>query len=234
MTIHVRLLGGFEVDIDGAPVPPVSWARRHAAALVKLLALADGHRLHRERVIAALWPALAVEVAAPRLHKAAHFARKALERGGGAISLRDDIVALLADPGIDVDVDRFRAVAARALTTRDSSLASAALELYGGDLLPDDLYDDWTIEARDGLASTRIELLRLTHRWDDLVAHSPTDEEAHLALARRYADGGDTRAALRQLERLERALHHELGAGLGTEARALKAQLDSRSRPAPP
>ncbi|WP_194411011.1 ATP-binding protein [Microbacterium cremeum] len=233
VTIHIRLLGGFDVDIDGATVPPVSWARRHAAALVKLLALADGHRLHRERVITALWPALAVEVAAPRLHKAAHFARKALERGGGTVSLRDDVVALLADSAIEVDVDRFRTLAARASAGRDAALAAVALELYRGDLLPDDVYDEWATEARDELAATHLELLRLTHRWEDLVARSPTDEESHLALARRYVDGGDARAALRQLERLERALHHELGAGLGPDARALKAQLESRSHSAP-
>ena len=32
------------------------WARRQAASLVKLLALADAHRLHREQVVEELWP----------------------------------------------------------------------------------------------------------------------------------------------------------------------------------
>ena len=33
-----------------------AWSRRHAAALVKLLALSPGGRLHRDRVVDTLWP----------------------------------------------------------------------------------------------------------------------------------------------------------------------------------
>ncbi len=77
MTIEITLLGRFEVRRDGQPVPADAWGRRHAAALVKLLALSPGRRLHREQVIDALWPDDTVEDAAPKLHKAAHFARKA-------------------------------------------------------------------------------------------------------------------------------------------------------------
>jgi DNA-binding transcriptional activator of the SARP family len=54
--VHVRLLGGFEVTVDSAPVHARSWTRRHATALVKVLALAPGRRLHREQVVNLLWP----------------------------------------------------------------------------------------------------------------------------------------------------------------------------------
>jgi hypothetical protein len=36
-----------------------SWRLRKAAGLVKLLALAEGHRLHREQAMDLLWPDLA-------------------------------------------------------------------------------------------------------------------------------------------------------------------------------
>lgn len=52
--VRVRLLGGFEVVVDGVPVPADVWRRRGAAGLVKLLALAPRQRLHREQVIEAL------------------------------------------------------------------------------------------------------------------------------------------------------------------------------------
>ena len=54
MAVRVRLLGGFVVSVDGAPVPPVLWTRRHAASLVKLLALSPNRRMHREQVMDAL------------------------------------------------------------------------------------------------------------------------------------------------------------------------------------
>ena len=84
MRVEIDLLGGFAVRLDGRPVPSGQWHRRQAAALVKLLALAPRRTLHREQVIDALWPGTAVDDAAPRLHKAAYYARRAL---GGPRSL---------------------------------------------------------------------------------------------------------------------------------------------------
>src|SRR5262245_36212071 len=98
------MLGGFEVRVDGVPVPGSGWDRRQAAALVKILALSRSRRLHREQVIDALWPDLAIDEAAPRLHKAAHFARKATG-ATDAVVLRDDTVALFPAADVTVDVD---------------------------------------------------------------------------------------------------------------------------------
>ncbi|HEX2550855.1 MAG TPA: hypothetical protein VHK64_04615, partial [Nocardioidaceae bacterium] len=68
MRVDIDLLGRFSVAIDGRPVPDQAWRRRSAAAVVKLLALQPGRRLHREQLIDLLWPDLVVEQAAPRLH----------------------------------------------------------------------------------------------------------------------------------------------------------------------
>src|SRR6476469_9530785 len=71
VTVRVLLLGGFQAVVDGAAVPQSAWARRHTAALVKVLALTDGRRLHREQALDLLWPGVEPGVAAPRLHQAA-------------------------------------------------------------------------------------------------------------------------------------------------------------------
>ena len=97
-TVEVQLLGGFSVSVDGEAVPAAGWSRRHAASLVKVLALASGHRLHREQVIDAVWPEDTLDQAAPKLHKAAHFARKATGRPE-AVVLGSDTVSLF--PGAD-------------------------------------------------------------------------------------------------------------------------------------
>jgi DNA-binding SARP family transcriptional activator len=93
MSVRVRLLGGFEVDRDGVPVARDAWGRRQAAQLVQLLALTRDRRMHREQVIDALWPGLSWDAAGPRLHKAAHYARRALD-DQGAVVLRHELVAL--------------------------------------------------------------------------------------------------------------------------------------------
>jgi hypothetical protein len=54
--VEIRLLGGFTVSIDGVRMPEDRWRHRPAAALVKLIAMAPEARLHRDRVLDALWP----------------------------------------------------------------------------------------------------------------------------------------------------------------------------------
>ena len=106
MGVQINLLGGFSVTVDGRAVPDQAWSRRNAAALVKLLALRTGRRLPRDQVIDLLWPDLLLDEAAPRLHKAAHYARAALGVPD-AVVLSGDMVALLPDAEVTVDVDQF-------------------------------------------------------------------------------------------------------------------------------
>lgn len=228
MSVQVKLLGGFEIVNDGVPVAAEAWVRRQAAQLVQLLALSRDRRLHREQVVDALWPGLSWDSAGPRLHKAAHYARRALD-DTGAVVLRQELVALL--PGrddVEVDVREFGRAASRALQSDDQALAAEALSWYGGPLLPDDPYEPWTDEARTACRGQYLDLLRLLGRWHDVLAEEPADEQAHLALARNRAAADDIRGALLQLERLEQALQRELGAAPSAQAVQLRRDLERR------
>jgi hypothetical protein len=65
--VHVTLLGRFAVTVGGIPVAEAGWKRRHAAAVVKVLALAPGRRLHREQVMDLVWPGDTIAEAVPKL-----------------------------------------------------------------------------------------------------------------------------------------------------------------------
>ena len=56
VSVEIDLLDGFAVRVDGTRVQDAAWARRDAAAVVKVLALTEGRRLHREQLIERLWP----------------------------------------------------------------------------------------------------------------------------------------------------------------------------------
>src|SRR3954468_14506290 len=92
--VRVTMLGGFTLTIDGRPIDSADWSRRQPVTLVKILALAPQRRLHREQVIDLLWPDDSVAQALPKLHKAAHYARKALNIPS-AVVLRGENVMLL-------------------------------------------------------------------------------------------------------------------------------------------
>ena len=181
--LDIRLLGRFEVVMDGRPVPPAAWPQRRAADLVKVLALAPRHRLPRDAVLEALWPDLGADAAAANLHKAASYARRALG-AREAIVLRAGMVELAE---ATTDVERFEA--------GDDAA-------YGGDLLPDDAYATWALAARERLRARRLELLRARGEYEALLREDPADEEAHAALVRRFLASGDRLAAARQLRRL--------------------------------
>jgi DNA-binding SARP family transcriptional activator/tetratricopeptide (TPR) repeat protein len=225
VTVDVSLFGEFEVTVDGAPVPSTAWSRRHAASLVKLLALAPGRRLHREQVVDALWPRLPLDAAVPRLHKATHYARRALGDGADALVARNEMLWL--GDAVHVDVDEFRRLGEHALLVGTADAAAAALDVQRGPLLPDDLYEPWAQDAREQLRVLRVDLLRLAQRWPELLHEDPADEQAHLALMRSSADRGDIRGALRQFERMDQALRRELGIVPSAEAQQLRARLET-------
>ena len=152
--VTVTLLGGFSAAVDGRPVPEGAWRLKKARELVKLLALAPDHRLHREQVMDVLWRDRGPAAAANNLHQAVHVARRALD--AGAIELRDEVLYLDAD----ADVDRFEAAAGHARRAGTAAAYRTALSLYGGELLPENRYDDWAIGRREELAGLAAELER--------------------------------------------------------------------------
>jgi DNA-binding SARP family transcriptional activator len=222
--VEATLLGGFEVRVDGRAIAADHWSRRHSAALIKLLALAPGRSLHREQVIDALWPDLDVGVAAPRLHKAAHYARKALGHRD-AVVLSADTVSLCPHDDVSVDAVQFQRLAEAAVDTGGIAAAKGALAVYGGELLPHDPYAPWADQHRLQLSRLYTELLHQAEDWHQAVAVDPVDERAHLALAQRYAEIGDRGAALRQLDRLDQVMRHELGLEPSEQSIALRRQV---------
>ena len=112
--MSVRLLDGFEVLVEGTPKPAGRWTKRYAAALVKLLALSPRGRLHRDRVVDVLWPDSTLDAALPRLHKAAHYARRELG-DRNAVVLRDQVVALFPHASLEVDAIASRRRGCRAV-----------------------------------------------------------------------------------------------------------------------
>jgi predicted ATPase len=150
----IRLLGAFAATIDGEPVAPRAWRLKKGRELVKLLALAPGHRLHREQVMDVLWREHAPAAAANNLYQAVHAARGAL--GPDAIGVHDEVVSLAE--AIEVDVDAFGRAAADATRSGTAGAYRAALALYSGPLLPENRYDDWAEEPRERLESIRADL----------------------------------------------------------------------------
>jgi DNA-binding SARP family transcriptional activator/DNA-binding CsgD family transcriptional regulator len=219
------------VQVGARAVPELARKRR-PAALLQLLALTPGHRLHREEVLDLLWPELEPEAAANNLYGALHALRQVLEperargRPSAYLSLRDDLLRLHAPGALWIDVEAFELASAIARGTGDPAAYEATRELYVGDLLPEDRAADWTAARREALRGEYLglllELATLYEQADEawaairtlawVVAAEPVHEEAHLRLMRLYARVGQRQRALQQYRELEQALRRELDA----------------------
>ena len=241
--VHIRLLGGFAVWVGDREVPESAWSLRKARSLVKLLALARGHAIHREVLCDTLWPDRDSAAAQNNLHQVLYVARRALEAAGAdgqeALRLRGELVALCPQESVRVDAERFEAAARAARDAREPAAYRHALELYSGTLLPEDRYEAWLEPRRASLAELRlallVELAELESRAGNLagaveslrraISNDPLHEPANRALMRALADGGRRQEALAQYERLRSALRETLGADPDPQTRRLYREL---------
>jgi DNA-binding SARP family transcriptional activator len=218
--LAIEMLGRSSVSADGQQVSGDSWRSRRAGDVVKLLALAPEHRMHRLQVMEALWPESESEASGTNLRKALHFARLALadER---AIVNEHGVLVLGPEARVDTDVERFEAAAKPALDTGDAAACREAADLYRGDLLPSDLYEAWTVEPRARLRRRYLDVLRAGALWARLCEEDATDEQAARELMRLHIEAGQRREAIRRFERLREALRDQLGVGPDPETVAL-------------
>jgi DNA-binding SARP family transcriptional activator len=241
VSIHLSLLGGFSVRLDSQAVPEAAFARRKARSLLKLLALRPGYQLHRYQAMDLLWPNLSPRGAAAQLYKAVHHIRQAFATvyselpPEALLEIRGEVLSLKAPGGIHTDVEEFEEVAQAAIRDRNLTLLQKAVAAYRGDLLPTDLYEEWTLEYRDALQERFLELLvklgedylaagypaEAGDVFRQVLSREPTREEAHRGLMRVYAARSDTARALHQYQLCKEVLVDELGVDPSTETTQL-------------
>ena len=241
--VRIRLLGEFRVSVGSKTVEERDWRLRKPAALVKLLALAPGHRLLREQAMDLLWPNLGKKAAANNLRQALYAARKTLhpdpQHASRYLSSENEWLALCPAGDLWVDIEAFEEAAWASHRAGEPSAYEAAIDLYAGELLPQDRYEEWAEERRQNLHETYVSvLIGLTSTYGKrgdygsagealrkAVSEEPTREEAHAGLMRLLALSGRKAEALRQYETLRENLSHELGVEPSASSRALREEI---------
>lgn len=234
--LEIRLLGQFDVRLDGKPV---GIPTRSAQSLLAYLFLNSGVAHRREKLAGLLWPDASEANARSNLRHELWRLRKAIEIGrppGGEYILADEI-------GIGVN------------TSADYWLDVAELEKGSGDLLPTDLlvdhlanyrgellpgfYDDWVVLERtraQALFEQKIQLLldrfQQEQRWQETldwserwIALGQCPEPAYRALMMAHAALGDQSKVATTFRRCAESLRTELGVEPSAQTRALFERL---------
>ncbi|SDK51719.1 transcriptional activator domain-containing protein [Streptomyces indicus] len=241
-------MGGFRAIREAGPATPERWPRPSAQALVKLLAVTPGHRLHREQAMALCWPDADQHSATGSLRVALHAARRALEpelapRAASSYLISDGAFLLLDPATVWIDADHVEAAARTALDSGQTEGRDArrigeldsVLRQFTGELLPEDRYAHWAAARRDRLAALREEVLlalaaahmaqgspaEAAAAAEQVLAASPAEELAHQVLIDAYVRQGLRRRAVRQYHLCREALDAELGARPGPDTERL-------------
>lgn len=158
--VDIRCFGRFEMWI-GSELVPTSTLKPKARSTLRLLAMRAGRPVHRDTLVDALWPEADVRAATRCLQVVISSLRQVMEprttRGAYSVLVRDgDAYRLVVHDAGDADVTRFqRAVAdgraARVRNEPEGAIAAfeAALDAYGGDLLPEEGPAEWVVTERD-------------------------------------------------------------------------------------
>jgi len=159
---RLRVLGGFELVIDGVPVD-VSVVRPRVRAALRMLARHAGASVHRDVLVNALWPDAEPEAGHHSLQVAVsslrHLIEPGVERGRSVLLPRlGDAYSLAVPPDGSSDLLDFEAALAAARSARFAgepanyiAALRTALDCYGGDLLPEDGPAEWVVHDRERL-----------------------------------------------------------------------------------
>jgi DNA-binding SARP family transcriptional activator/tetratricopeptide (TPR) repeat protein len=196
--LHVRLFGGLEVQRAGGPLADRDWRKRKARLMFAMLATRCGKDVPRDQLIEYLWPGMGEQTSLNNFYVVWSSMRRAIAPGlarGEAcpyVDHRGGVCRAVAG-AVLTDLGEFEvqvAVAARARQTGDEDAELEALQglwdLYRGDLLPGEAYDDWFSTLRD----------RCRHEFEDAMLRA-----AEILEGRRDARGA--------LTLVRRALEHD-------------------------
>jgi DNA-binding SARP family transcriptional activator len=228
--VRLRLLGGFELTVNGQPceMPPA------AARLVAFLAL-QPRPLVRSHVAGVLWGDRSEDRAGACLRSAIWRANSA--HAIPVIKASRSTVGLLR---VSVDARE----AADAAHTQLVGGCPVAPEVLSGELLPG-WYDDWVIVERERLRQLCLEAMEqmaqslldagLWHRAIEaalfVVATESLRESAHRVIIDAHVGAGNRAEALRQFLVCRLVLDRELGLRPGPELLAAVARARGDGRP---
>ncbi len=249
--LHINCLGKFRVYRGNES--SASWSSNRAKGILKLLVLHLGKPLPKEVFLETFWRDQPTQSANSSFRVAIHKLRQALgslalgtqDREGGVpeyIISRGSNYSINIQAPLWVDIEEFESQwkAGRALEKSgeyNKAIARylSAERLYEGDLLEEDIYEEWTLIKRESLVDIYLSILRKISDYHFKVADYDTciefcqktlakdycREDAYQLLIKCYIKLGLRSQALRWYRLCEDTLQRELDCQVSPETAAL-------------
>ncbi len=185
--LTVRTFGGLSIYYQGAPIS-IMWESQKARLLFCYLLITNDQWVHRDKFIEMLWPGCSGNAGSNNFKTTLSRLRKSFSgpRTINPVMTQGEAVRINIHD-IDVDASQFRLNAVtgiRQLSRGDSKAAKecleAALDLYTGEFLPEEPFNDFIIGARNELAELHASVLRYLEKIYQQEGNEETLEAFHL------------------------------------------------------
>jgi DNA-binding SARP family transcriptional activator len=231
-----------------------AWPSRKAQQIFKYLLLHRNAIVSKDILMDTFWRDSDPEAARRNLHQAIYALRQILKNNGSDIQhilFENDGYCLNPELSLWVDYEEFQEHARIGQQLLRANLPDEALEeyivaesLYQGDLLAEDLYEDWIQPPRQILLHLYITVAsylteyHLSHGeyaaaitlCQRILARDSCQEEAHRNLMQCYIHLGQRHLAVRQYQLCLRSLKDELNLAPAEETRQLYRQVIASSK----
>jgi DNA-binding SARP family transcriptional activator len=246
--MEIYLMGRFSVRRAGEETESGALGGRLLRTLIEVLVIRRGTFVPNDVLIEALWPIQPPADPVANLKVLVNRARRALG-DGSAILTGNAGYSFTNQDRCFVDTETFlnHVQSGQRHMTNGAAFPAlndfrAALELWSGDPLAEDAYEDWAqgyrarmiaahqeaLEGGAAAALTAGSVPEAVNLAQAAMKHEPMRERNHLILAQALAASGDTAAALEVLDAFRRRFADELGLDLSVEAVDLQTRLLKR------
>jgi LuxR family maltose regulon positive regulatory protein len=234
--LDIRTLGGFEVRSNGQMITDTQWAGLRQKLLLKAIVVNGCREIPKDILMDALWPDSGYEAALKRFKVTLHRLRKILEpavdsrASASCILLKENRISLdMSCCRVDVNAFLTACDKVRQLKSDDDDqlrLAACrdAIDIYGGEFLPEEPYLGWAEMKRAALKDQFIAVLmeaagilehggkmtQATQYCETVIQVDPLAEQAYQQLMRLHLHQGQRSAALKVYRDLVKVLAAEL------------------------
>jgi DNA-binding SARP family transcriptional activator len=249
--LAVHLLGPLYVALDDVAVQ--DWPSARCRSLFGYLLTHREPWPPREVLMEAFWPQASPEASRNSLNVAIHALRRTLRgiteapivvHGGGVYRISRDFSLWLDFEEFDRRVESARRLEDAGDVVTATREYEFAANLYRGDFLADDPYEEWAAVTRERLRLTHLDALsRLSNLYlgaghytacanlcQRIIARDPCREDTHRRLMRCYTRQGLPHLALMQFRMCAQALADELGVETDPSTQALHRQISRHER----
>ena len=243
--LRARYFGRFEMHCNGEVVP--LGRNGKALSILKYLLAQRPRPVSQDHLMGWLWPDSNLKKARWSLNSAIHVLRKLLNCCPSSdttnyVLLEEGYYRLCPSVRVETDIDEFDLRYERARQLEKASRSEEAIaeyekavELYRGDYLIEELYEDWTMVERERLANAYVDMLgRLAVRYMEMGRYQSSiracyrllekdrcHEDSYRILMSCYVSLGMRGRALRHYRLCEDVLKQEYGTVPSSETRSL-------------